>query len=304
MKLDWNHLEFFRVTGRLQHVTRAAEQLGMSQPALSRALAQLERTLGVPVLERAGRSIRLTRHGETFLRRIERAHADIEEARLELADVAGSHRGAVALGFMRTLGADYVPNVVRRFTLRFPGVRFTFIQNNSDMLTDLLLKGEADLIFTAVPAVHPKLSWSQTAHQNLVLIVPKDHPLARRRTVALRDMAAEKFVSFKPEHAMRRLTDDLCQQAGFTPSFSFEGDDSSSVPGFVAAGFGVAIVPPEAGRFPGVVSLTISRPSVRRAIGMAWVEDRFLSASARSFRDFAIAQAVPREQKSQQKRRG
>jgi DNA-binding transcriptional LysR family regulator len=294
MKLDWNHLEFFRVTGRLQHVTRAAEKLGMSQPALSRALAQLERTLGVPVFERAGRSIRLTRHGETFLRHIERAHAEIEEARLELADLAESHQGTLALGFLRTLGADYAPNLVQRFSSRFPGVRFTFIQNNSDMLTECLLKGEADLVLTAVPTVHPKLSWSQTAYQNLVLIVPQDHPLARQRSASLRDVANEKFVSFKPAHAMRRLTDDLCREAGFTPQFSFEGDDSSSVPGFVAAGFGVAVVPPEAGRLPGVASLEIASPEARRAIGIAWVTDRFLSASARDFRTFAIADGIPK----------
>jgi DNA-binding transcriptional LysR family regulator len=287
-RLDWNHLEYFRVTGRLQHVTRAAQLLNISQPALSRALAQFERNLGVPVFEHVGRAIRLTSHGETFLRRIERAHGEIEEARLELMEIAAPDRGTIALGFLRSLGTHYVPHLVRRFSSRFPDVSFTFMQNNSAILSDHLLKGEVDLIITALPVQSPKFSWARVADQELVLIVPRGHRLARRGAIGLSEAAGEKFVSYKPDHAMRRLTDALCRSAGFVPSFSFEGDDSSSVPGFVAAGFGVAIVPAETGRFPGIVSLRLVKPAARRAIGVACMTDRFLSASAKNFRDFAV----------------
>src|SRR5689334_4395486 len=72
-RIDWRQLEYFRVAGRLQHVTRAAERLGTSQPALSRTLARLEADLGVPLFDRVGRSIRLTRYGEMFLKRVESA---------------------------------------------------------------------------------------------------------------------------------------------------------------------------------------------------------------------------------------
>jgi DNA-binding transcriptional LysR family regulator len=111
----------------------------------------------------------------------------------------------------------------------------------------------------------------------------------------LRDVADESFVSFKPGHAFRRFTDDLCAAAGFSPVISFEGDDSSSVPGFVAAGFGVAIVPPESAAFAGVVALRISEPTARRAIGIAWMKARYLSASARAFRDFAMIESTRAE---------
>jgi DNA-binding transcriptional LysR family regulator len=119
--------------------------------------------------------------------------------------------------------------------------------------------------------------------------VAEDHPLARRRSVALRELAAESFVTFKRGHAFRDLTEQLCAAAGFTPAISFEGDDSSSVPGFVAAGFGVAIVPLESSAVSGVTALKISEPVIRRPIGIAWLEERYLSAGARAFRDFVIA---------------
>jgi DNA-binding transcriptional LysR family regulator len=125
--------------------------------------------------------------------------------------------------------------------------------------------------------------------QQFVLIVPRSHRLARRRQVRLRDVAGERFVSFKEGHAIRRMTDDFCKAAGFLPDISFEADDSSSVPGFVSSGFGVAIVPPEACGYADVASLKITEPAARRPIGVAWREGRYLSASARRFRDFAVA---------------
>lgn len=289
IKTDWHLLECFRVAGRLQHVTRAAEQLGTSQPALSRSLARLQSELGVQLFQRAGRSIRLTRSGELFLTRVERALGEIDNGRRELADLKAADRGSVALGFLRTLAAKYVPELVRRFGARHPGVRFSFAQNNSTAIEAQLERGELDLIFVAVPPGRSGFDWARVADQELVLIVPRSHRLARRRQVRLHEVAKEPFVSFKQGRAIRRMTDELCESAGFSPAVSFEGDDSSSVAGFVAAGFGVAIVPPEAGKYADVVNLRIAEPVARRAIGIAWVKGRYLPASAQLFRDFATA---------------
>lgn len=288
-KMDWRQLEYFRIAGRLQHVTRAAEQLGTSQPALSRTLARLEADLGVPLFDRIGRSIRLTRYGELFLRRVESALGQIDEGRMELADMARPDRGTIALGFLRSLGAKYVPQIVRRFAAAHPDVRFTFTPNNSAALDEQLARGDLDLAFTTPPIASPEIAWTRVADQELVLIVPENHRLARRRQVTLREVAGEPFVTFKRGHAFRRLTEGLCQEAGFVPSITFEGDDSSSIPGFVAAGFGVAIVSPESGLVNGVVGLRISVPSARRAIGIAWAKERYLPAGARTFRDFTTA---------------
>src|SRR5215475_6223711 len=145
-KTDWHLLESFRVAGRLQHVTRAAQELGTSQPALSRALARLQADLGVPLFERVGRSLRLTRYGEVFLARVERALGEIEDGRRELLDLAEPERGTVSFGFLRTLGAKYIPDLVRRFTVAHPKVRFTFVQNNSAAIEGELERGELDLV--------------------------------------------------------------------------------------------------------------------------------------------------------------
>src|SRR5262245_5874651 len=191
-KIDWHLLESFRVAGRLQHVTRAAEQLGTSQPSLSRALARLQADLGVPLFERAGRSLRLTRYGELFLVRVERAWDEIEEGRRELADLTEPERGVVALGFLRTLGAKFIPDLVRRFNVAHPRVRFNFVQNNSAAIEEQIERGALDLVFVAVPPGRPGLEWVRVFDQELVLIVPRSPVLAGRRTVRLRQVDGDR----------------------------------------------------------------------------------------------------------------
>ena len=247
--LSWTQLEYFSVIARLQHMSRAADQLGVSQPALSRALSKLEADLAVPLFDRVGRSIRLTRYGELFQRRVARALQEIEDGRAELADMVGPERRTVALGFLRTLGITFVPQLVRSFSASNCNVLFSFIQSNSTALEDQLLSGELDLILNARPWNKPDFEWRLVANQELVLIVSPSHPLARRRAVALAELAKEPFVSFK-EGRFRQLTEELCHAAGFSPAICSESDDSSSVPGFVE---------------PALASLSCRRMRPRRA---------------------------------------
>ena len=153
-----------------------------------------------------------------------RALQEIEDGRAELADMVGPERRTVALGFLRTLGITFVPQLVRSFSAANRNVLFSFIQSNSTALEDQLLSGELDLILNARPWNKPDFEWRLVAHQELVLIVSPSHPLARRRTVALKEIAKEPFVSFK-EGRFRQLTEELCHAAGFSPMIRFESDD-------------------------------------------------------------------------------
>jgi DNA-binding transcriptional LysR family regulator len=202
--------------------------------------------------------------------------------------MAGPQRGTVTLGFLRTLGIRFVPELVRSFSASNEQVRFSFLQSSNIALEEQLLNGDLDLVLNTRPLTNPVIEWRQVAEEELILIVPPNDPLVRKRRVALSEVADRPFVAFKDGH-FRQTTDALCRAAGFEPTIRFEADDSSSVPGFVAAGFGVAIMSPDSALATGVASLRITEPAARRTIGVAWSKDRYLSASARSFRDFAIA---------------
>jgi DNA-binding transcriptional LysR family regulator len=284
--MELQQLEYFRVMGQLEHVTRASEQLGITQPALSRSIARLERELGVPLFQPVGRSVRLSRYGVAFLRRVERALDAINDGRTELSDMTGGERGIIALGSQRSLATQYVPELVQRFTSRHPEIRFRCTEDNRKRLTGHLEEGSVDLCIT-VHVAHPRFTWRRVGQQELVLIVPPTHRLAERGSIKLIEVAQERFVSFKQGYAMRAHAEKLCHNAGFTPSIVSESDESSSIRGLVAAGAGVAIVP-HTGTTNRVISLAIDEPEAHRDIGIAWVTDRYLSHAERTFRQFVI----------------
>ena len=287
-QIEWHLLETFRVVGRLEHVSRAAAELGTSQPAISRALARLENVLGEPLFDRLGRSIVLTRKGRLFLQAVERSHEDLEEAHDRLFGQSERVPRAVALGFLRTLGTRAVPHLLQKFRRHNPTVPFSFSQNNTTAIEEALEGGDIDLGLTAVPSHRASIGSEWLFNQELVLIAARTHRLANKKLVRLTDVAREPFVMFKAGHAFRTLIEQLCSAAGFRPEISFEGDDSNSVPGFVAAGFGVAVVPSDMTLPPNVAVLATAGPLVRRPIGISWMEGRHLHAQARLFREFVV----------------
>jgi DNA-binding transcriptional LysR family regulator len=289
--MDWQQLEYFRVVGTLQNVSRAAEQLAMTQPALSRSIDRLERELGVALLERVGRGVRLTRHGQAFLPYAERALAALADGRRELDDLSGTEARTIALGFLHTLGPEYVPELIRAFKLEHPDVRFDFKQNATRVLDRQLEAGELDLCLTSGPPANPAIAWEPLLDEEVVLIVASGHRLASAGAVRLHEVEREPFIAFKQGLGMRELSDELCRKAGFAPHITFESEEPITVGGFVAAGLGVALIPSVAPATNGVVRLHITEPLARRSVGIAWRNDRYLTTAARALRDFAISAA-------------
>lgn len=292
--MEWHQLEYLRAVARLQNVSRAAEELHVAQPALSRSIARLERELGVRLFDRTPRALTLTRAGAAFVPYVERAVAELDEGRRVLQDLGDVGERTIALGFLHTLGAEYVPRLVAAFKVAHPDVRFDFNQNATNVLERQLDAGALDLCLIAAGSVGDRrITWRPLLEEEVILIVPRDHRFASRETIRLADAAGESFVSFKRGIAMRDLSDELCGRAGFQPAITFEGEESMTVSGFVAAGLGIAIVPSVTPPSRGVVRLRITAPEAHRNIGVAWRTDRYLSRAARAFRDFLLQDGAP-----------
>jgi LysR family transcriptional regulator, transcription activator of glutamate synthase operon len=288
--MDVRQLEYFHEVGKVSHISRAAENVGITQPTLSRSIERLELEVGVPLIERSGRSIRLTSYGTAFWKHVDRALASIAAGRREVADMAGEEHGTVALGFLWALGERLVPELVRAFTAAHPAVRFRFAQNNGVELERLLIAGDINFAMLAAPIAEKQLEWQAVAEQQLVLVVPPGHRFANRRTIRFAEAAHETFVLFPPGHALRAFTDDLCRRANFTPEMGYEGDQSSSIRLLVAAGLGIAIVP-DTGSADALPALRIEDLPAAREIGIAWVRERYLSLTECAFREHVLGSA-------------
>ncbi|QDY78667.1 LysR family transcriptional regulator [Streptomyces qinzhouensis] len=282
-------LAYFAEVARHEHVTRAAQEIGVPQSTLSRAVVRLERDLGVTLFARTGRTVSLTPAGRTFLSSVERALAEVERAAESVRADADPRAGKVAFGFLHTMGSETVPGLLRAFRADHPRVRFTLVQNYGEAMLGGLRTGELDLCLTSPLPDAPDLIGRRLDEQRLRLVVPDDHRLAGRRRIRLAEAADDVFVTLEPGYGLRRITDDLCAQAGFTPKVAFEGEETETLRGLVAAGLGVALLPPPAVPRPGVVELTVTAPRAVREIGLAWLDGHPDTPPVAAFKKFLLS---------------
>lgn len=287
--MDLLQLKYFQIVAQYEHMTRAAEELHIAQPSLSQAIARLEEDLGIPLFDRQGRRIQLNQFGRAFLRHVERAFAELDEGRKEVTDLAGLEQGSISLALAST---QFLPDLLSAFLASYPHVRFRLFQQHAlATVIQQLERGEIDLCISSPPIEQPGISCVPLMTEEIFLLVPSGHPLAGRKSIHLKEAADEAFISLKPGHGFRDLTDSFCRQAGFTPNVAFEGDETATVRGLVTAGLGVTFAPAlvlKSLTERGMVSLRIEEPACQRKIGLAWLEERYLSVAARHFQGFVI----------------
>ncbi|WP_123974603.1 LysR family transcriptional regulator [Streptomyces sp. Ag109_O5-1] len=282
-------LAYFAGVARTEHVTRAAQELSVPQSTLSRAMVRLEQDLGVDLFSRHGRTVSLTPAGRTFLTSVERALAEVRRAADEVRADADPTTGKVAFGFLHTMGVETVPGLLQAFRADHPRIRFSLVQNYGEAMIEKLRAGELDLCLTSPVPDAPDLVARRLDEQKLRLVVSVDHPLATRKRIRLAEAAEETFVTLEPGYGLRRITDDLCKEAGFTPRIAFEGEEAETLRGLVAAGLGVALLPPPAFPRPGVAELTVTAPRAVREIGVAWLEGHPDTPPVAAFKKFLLS---------------
>ncbi|WP_425059280.1 HTH-type transcriptional regulator GltC [Sporomusa carbonis] len=287
--MEWHQLEYFYTVAQLQHFTRAAKQLSLSQPALSRSIAKLEEELGIPLFERHGKNVTLNRFGEIFFKHVDRAMQEIIAAKQEIQDIIDPDHGVVSLAFLHSQGAHIVPDLLGRFHAEYPNIQFKLYQNPSHLLLEQLKSGEIDLCLSSPIVTQEKIEWIPLFTEELFVVVSSDHRLAGRKSLHLAEIAGEPVITLKKDYSLRILTDQLFREAGFTPNITFEGEEIMTVAGLVETKLGVAIIP----RLPGIDNtklsfIPISRPKCYRTIGLTWIKERYASPATKKFRDFVI----------------
>lgn len=287
--MEWQQLEYFRTVAQVQHVTQAAKILSISQPALSRAIARLEEELGVPLFDRQGRSVQLNAYGKIFLARVQQALAQIEEGKKEIRDRIDPDQGVISLAFLHTFGTNFIPEILGEYRRVNPNVRFQLTQNSYSYLLQQLESGEVDLCMISPKVDKKGVRWDSLLTEELYLVVPQGHRLSDRDQVSLEEVARDSFISLKEGFGLRTITDQLCEQAGFLPDITFEGEEVTTIAGLVSAGLGVSVMPAVKGiDLENTVLIPVSTPICRREIGMAWMENRYMSPAVLRFKEFVL----------------
>ena len=288
--LDPRRLRVLREIAACGSFSAAAEALSFTQSAVSQQVAALERETGATLIERGVRPVRLTDAGRALMAHAEAVLARLEEAEQELAEIAHLRRGRLRLGSFPTAIATLVPDAVARFRRRHPDVDLTVTDDHGQGLIPRLARWELDLALIydheALPEPEVRLERTPLLDDPFDLLVPDGHPLARRTSVALKELAEETWIGGTVDGAYARIVLHSCHSAGFEPRVIFGSDDYNAVQAFVAVGLGVAILPRLALTVlrPGLARVALHDPPVRR-VAAARLAASFRSAATSSMLD-------------------
>lgn len=252
--LNVARIHTFAAVARQGSISAAADALSYTQSAVSQQVAALEAEVGIALLERHPRGVRLTAAGAALLEHAETILAHLEATEEALAAIAGVRGGRLRIASFPSAGATLMPLAIATFRARHPGVQLTLAEGEPEQVAPRLAAGELDLALlfefdvgagaAAEGATAPDGSETvQLLEDPMYLALPARHRLAGRRELRLEDLRQESWVQTSTASACARHVVRSCLAAGFQPQVSFESDDYQTVQGLVAAGVGVALIP-------------------------------------------------------------
>lgn len=282
------YLKYFVELAHVRHYTKAAQNLCITQPSLSHAIAQLENELGVPLFEKNGRNTTLTRFGREFLVCAENTLATLDSG-VEAARRSAAGEGLIRLGFVRPAGVEYVPRLAREFLEKNSGsdIHFTFDTGPTVTLLDDLKRGRYDVVFCSEPFGETQLTAVPVSNQELVLITPAEHPLANKKSINLDEALEYPMIYFTRESGMRAVVEELFEKTGKSPKIAYETQEDQVIAGLVANGFGIAVVPyMELLHRLGVSIIKIAKPQYSRKIYMVTDSSIYMSPVVEKFCEY------------------
>lgn len=281
--MDTQSLNAFLAVADAGSFSQAAEQLHLTQPAVSKRIAALERQLNCRLFDRIGRHVNLTEAGAALLPRAKRILLDIDEAQRSIDDLRGDVAGRLSMGISHHIGLHRLPPVLREFTRRHPGVQLDIDFMDSERAHDRILHGEMDLaVITLAPSKEEQLKSIAIWDDPLMVAVARDHPLADKGTVTAAMLS--RYTALPPGlntytgQIIKQLFDDqgLAMDVGMSTNYL------ETIKVMVSIGLGWSILPLTL-LDDSVTALKLEGRDLHRQLGCVHHRNRSLSNAARAF---------------------
>ena len=288
--MNLQQLEYFKVIAETKKITAASKELSISQPALSKAISKLEEELDVKLFERDGRNIKITKYGEVFLKYAESALADIDRGIKKIEGMKAGNDQVISVAATNCIGISFIPFVISEFLNQHGHIKFNFnIRDIDDLLNDLRYERIHLGFFDKTECVdkYPEIETVLVKKEEYVLIVSKNHYLAKKEEVYLKDLKEEYFIAYGGKNPSKKVS--YTELLGYTPKISVEPSEDNMLTGLVAAGAGIAIVL----NTPMINTNKISIIKIKDDIGykniyMGWNKKIGLPTNSNQFKDYVI----------------
>lgn len=284
--MDVHALRYFVEVARHQNFTRASEALHVTQPAISKMVRALEEELGTALLLRERRRVRLTEAGRIVLERAQGVLDAMTGIEQEVGELATLRRGRLRIGMPPIVGVAFFPAILAEFHVAHPGIVLELREEGSHHIEALVMNRELDVGAVVLPTDEKLFGTMPFVHDDLNAVLHPDHPLSRRKTIALRELRDSPFVLYRPEFALHGHIMDACRRAGFKPQVASESSHWDFIVALVAANIGVALLPHTICRQldPAQVrTVPLSDQVVPWDVALIWHRDRHLPPATRAW---------------------
>lgn len=289
--MNLQQLEYFKTIAETENFTTSAKLLSITQPALSKAISKLEDELKVPLFEKKGRNIKITRFGKTFLIYANRALTEIDKGINELKEMISEDRGTISISSTPRIGVYFMNFFISDFLNNNPDTKFQFNQQSVDSIVENLKIGKIDIGFYDSEYKiddNYDIESIPIKKQEYVLIVPKNHIFSNREEISLKELKDEYFIAYNDKSSDKRIS--YSDFMGYTPKISAEPTEASVLSGLVAAGAGIAIII----NTPMINTNKISTIKIKEDIGyksiyIGWNRDSYMTEIRKAFKEYVLS---------------
>jgi len=277
---DLRLIRAFLALARAGSFTRAASELHMSQPTLTVQIQQLETGLGVKLFDRNKRHVALTQAGRDLLVPLERILIDVEAIATNAEELLEHRRGLVTVAALPSVAAGLLPRAIKKLTEEYPGITVRVYDGVASTVAAMVRSGQVDFGISSQTYGDRELTSHVLMMDRLCAVVASNHPLARKRSMTLHELAKHPLILMVKDSSSRQIVDLAFDREGLVGNVAYETTYGTSVAGFTQAGLGIGILPESMAAPSRLHQLRIRGEKLTRRIGIVMRAGRSLSPTA------------------------
>ncbi|WP_433748012.1 cidABC operon transcriptional activator CidR [Falsibacillus pallidus] len=292
--MDIKHLQYFIEVANFNSFSRAAENLFITQPTISKMIKNLETELGIELFERSRKQLTLTDAGKIILEQAKLIDTAFKNLETELDNLTGLKKGHIRIGLPPIFNAHFFLKIVGKYHEMYPGITFQLVEDGSKKIEDDVSNNLLDAGVIVLPTKNDLFDHFAFMEEDLKLIIHPSHPLADREEINLVELKNESFILFNKDFVLNDRIVHSCTSVGFTPHIISESSQRSFIEEMVESKLGVSLLPESVchNLNKNVKSVKIVNPSISWNLAIIWGKNQYMSYAAKEWLQFTKEQLL------------
>lgn len=288
--MELRQLQLFIEVAKHKSITKAAESMHISQPAISKSIRALEEELGMTLVIRTNKTSDLTDAGKVVLDYAQKMAGILSEMKTTLNDITNLSRGQIEIGLPPIIGSLFFPRVIAKFHHAFPKIELNITEYGGARVVKSVEEGEFELGVAVLPIDEEQFDVYPIVEEEMKLLVFKDHRLASRKVVDIKELKEEEFIFYHEEFALNQIMRNQFIEVGFEPKILFQSSQWDLMTEMVAANLGITILPRSICNraFNPDIRVIELKEDILWRLAVITKKDRYISNAGRTFIDFIL----------------